>query len=288
MKLPPFEYASPACATEVIALLGANRGTAKIIAGGQSLLPTMAYRLAQPALLVDLKNVPELDRIAVDASGVRLGARSRWRDIEDDVRLAVAHPLLREAVGHVAHYQVRNRGTVGGSIAHADPASEFPGIAVICDAVIRLLGPDGERLVPASNFFVGPLTTTLADDEMVLEIQFPPWPAARRWSFEEFSRRAGDFALAGVGLFYDLGERGEMRNVHIGVIGACERPMRLRHAESALEGSMGEAVEIALACLMASGEADPGPDMHADAGYRKALVATLLERALHRAAIRHV
>src|SRR3990172_1762693 len=127
MKLPSFEYASPATLAEAVALLASSGGTAKPIAGGQSLLPTMAFRLAAPSLLVDLRKVPDLDRIAIQADGVHLGAKVRWRDIEDDARLRTAHPLLVTAIAHVAHYQIRNRGTVGGSLAHADPAAEMPG-----------------------------------------------------------------------------------------------------------------------------------------------------------------
>src|SRR5688572_22677860 len=162
MKLPNFEYLAPTTPAEVVKLLAAHRGEAKILAGGQSLLPTMAFRLAQPAALVDLRNVGGLNRIAIDDSGTVLGARTRWRDIEDSVALRTAQPLLVEAVRHVAHYQVRNRGTVGGSLAHADPAAELPCIAVTCEAELRILGPEGERRLNAGDFFTGPLTTALA------------------------------------------------------------------------------------------------------------------------------
>ena len=146
MKLPPFEYASPTTLVEAIGLLAAGAGTAKAIAGGQSLLPVMAFRLAAPALLVDLRRVPGLDRIDIDANGVCLGAKVRWRDIQDDLRLRTAHPLLAAAMSHVAHYQIRNRGTAGGSLAHADPAAEMPGIAVTCDAELVLEGSSGRRV----------------------------------------------------------------------------------------------------------------------------------------------
>src|SRR5207248_4872203 len=135
--------------------------------------------------------------------GVHLGARVRWRDIEDDKRLRTAHPLLVEAISHVAHYQIRNRGTVGGSLAHADPAAEMPGIAVTCDAQIVVAGPKGTRTVAAGQFFTGALSTVLADDELIVEVRLPAWPRQRRWAFEEFSRRRGDFALASVAVFYD-------------------------------------------------------------------------------------
>jgi len=280
MKLPDFEYAAPATSAEVVQLLAGRRGEAKVISGGQSLLPTMAFRLAQPALLIDLRNLQGLDHITIESSGVRLGARTRWRDIEDDARLRAAHPLLVEAVSHVAHYQVRNRGTVGGSLAHADPASELPCVAVTCDAELKLLGPRGERRVKAAEFFRGPLTTALADDEIILELSLPPWPCDRRWAFSEFARRRGDFALAGVAVFYDLDERRCARNAHVGVLGACHYPQRLRRAERALEGRPVNPETARSAGASASEEVDPIGDFHAGAEYRKALVGTLLERAL--------
>src|SRR3954470_11712175 len=183
MKLPPFEYACPATINEAIALLASHNGEAKVLAGGQSLMPMMAFRIAQPSLLVDLRKLPGLKEIKIGPDGVRLGALVRWRDILDDRRLAAAHPLLREAVSHVAHYQIRNRGTVGGSCAHADPASEMPGIAQTCDAGITAMGKAGVRTIKAADFFKGALTTALKADEIITEIHLPAWPAARRYGF---------------------------------------------------------------------------------------------------------
>ena len=283
MKLPAFEYASPATLAEAIALLAAGGGTAKPLSGGQSLLPTMAFRLAAPKLLVDLRRVPGLDRIAIDEKGVRLGAKVRWRDIEDDARLRSAHPLLAEAIAHVAHYQIRNRGTVGGSLAHADPAAEMPGIAVTCDAELALTGSSGSRVVRAADFFLGPLSTALAADELIVEVRLPAWPAKRRWAFEEFARRRGDFALAGIAVFYDEDKAGRARNTHIGVIGACHRPHRLAQAEAALDGRIVDDSAIRAAASAASAAVEPPEDLHASAAYRRALVGTLLERALERA-----
>ena len=159
-------------------------GRRRAIAGGQSLMPMLAFRVVAPALLVDLRKLPELTEIRIGADGVRLGAMVRWRDILDDARLATAHPLLQAAVEHVAHYQIRNRGTVGGSIAHADPAAEMPGIAVTCDAEIAVVGSKGSRVIRADDFFVGALTTALEHDEIITEIKLPAWPAKRRWGFQ--------------------------------------------------------------------------------------------------------
>src|SRR6516162_166277 len=203
MKLPAFEYACPATLAEAVALL-ASRDEAKALAGGQSLVPMMAFRIASPSLLVDLRKLADLRQITIDNRGVRLGAMVRWRDIEDDSRLNAAYPLLKAAVSHVAHYQIRNRGTVGGSIAHADPAAEMPGITVTCDAEIAVIGSAGPRTIRAGDFFIAPLTTALAADEIITEIRLPAWPAKRRWAFKEFARRRGDFAMAGTALFYDV------------------------------------------------------------------------------------
>src|SRR5712671_3508082 len=181
MKLPPFEYACPTTINEAVALLANHSGEAKPLAGGQSLMPMMAFRIAHPALLVDLRKLPGLREIKIANDGVRLGAMVRWRDIEDDARLATAHPLLKAAITHVAHYQIRNRGTVGGSLAHADPAAEMPGIAVTCDAEIAVVGRSGAHVIQAADFFQGALTTALKADEIIVEIRLPFWPVARRW-----------------------------------------------------------------------------------------------------------
>jgi aerobic carbon-monoxide dehydrogenase medium subunit len=286
MKLPNFEYVAPSTPAEVVKVLAENRGEAKIIAGGQSLLPTMAFRLSQPAVLVDVRKLEGLSNIVIDGSGVLLGARTRWCDIESSAELAKAHPLLVEAIRHVAHYQVRNRGTVGGSLAHADPASEMPCIAATCEAELRVLGPSGERRLKAVDFFQGPLTTALADDELILDVRLPAWPTARKWAFSEFARRPGDFALAGVALFYDLDRDGRANNAHIGIAGACYFSRRLPGAEHALNGTRVDAGTAQAVAAVAAQEADPTNDFHASAEYRKALVGTLLERALITAANR--
>ena len=284
MKFPAFDYVSPASLGEVVALLEERGDAATVLAGGQSLMPILAFRLAAPELVVDLKNVPGLGAIDTGGDGVRLGARVRWCDIERDAALAAAHPLLLEATRNIAHYQVRNRGTVGGSLALADPAAELPGIAVTCDAEIAITGAAGERLVKAADFFLGPMTTSLETGEIITELRLPAWPEGRRWAFLEFARRRGDFAMAGVALYYDTGADGRAAGTHIGVIGASDRPLRLNAAERLIDGSdVGdEAIEAAAAS--ASGAVDPIEDFHAPADYRRGLVKTLVERALRQAA----
>jgi carbon-monoxide dehydrogenase medium subunit len=279
MKPAPFEYRAPATLWQAIALL-ASDPEATVIAGGQSLMPVLAFRLATPSMLVDLRRVPGLGDIVVDDSGVRLGARVRWRDIEDDQLLATAHPLLREAVSHVAHYQIRNRGTIGGSLAHADPAAELPGIAVTCEAEITLAGASGARTIPADEFFTGPLSTLRQPDEILTGLRLPFWPRGRRWAFREFALGQGDFALAGIALFYDGDQRGRVSNAHVGGIGACDRPHRLREVEALLNGHPVDDRLIQAAAAMAA----QAVDLHAGAAYRRGLVATLVERSLRAAA----
>ncbi|MGA7487549.1 MAG: xanthine dehydrogenase family protein subunit M [Xanthobacteraceae bacterium] len=286
MKLPPFDYACPTTLPEAIELLAAHDGDAKALAGGQSLMPMLAFRLAQPALLVDLRKLADLRGIRISERGVALGAMVRWRDIEDDARLDSAHPLLKAAISHVAHYQIRNRGTIGGSIAHADPAAEMPGIAMTCDAEIAVIGKSGAHVIQAADFFQGALTTALTPDEIIVEVRLPPWPAGRRWGFQEFARRRGDFAMAAAAVFYDQDASGKARNAHVGAIGVADRPLRLSAVEDVLNGQTIDEATIAKAEAAASAAVDPQDDIHASAAYRRALIGTMVERALKHAAAR--
>jgi aerobic carbon-monoxide dehydrogenase medium subunit len=283
MKLPPFDYACPTTLPEAIELL-ASHDDAKAIAGGQSLVPMLAFRLAQPSLLVDLRKLADLRGIRISDAGVTLGAMVRWRDIEEDERLETAHPLLKAAISHVAHYQIRNRGTVGGSIAHADPAAEMPGIAMTCDAEIAVVGKSGAHVIQAADFFQGALTTALTTDEIIVEVRLPAWPAGRRWGFQEFARRRGDFAMAAAAVFYDQDERGKARNAHVGVIGVGDRPLRLTAVEDLLNGESIDEATIAKADAATSAAVEPQDDIHASAAYRRSLVGTMVERALKSAA----
>jgi carbon-monoxide dehydrogenase medium subunit len=280
MKLSPFDYACPTSMSEAVALLAAHGGEAKPLAGGQSLVPMLAFRVAAPSLIVDLRKLTELRQIGISDQGVTLGAMVRWRDILDDARLRAAHPLLVTAVEHIAHYQIRNRGTVGGSLAHADPAAEMPGIAVTCEAEIAVTGKAGARTIAAAGFFHGPLMTALEPDEIITAIHLPPWSAHRRFGFAEFARRRGDFALAGAALFYDEDAGGNIRNAHVGVIGVADRPLRLAAVESVLNGRVIDDLTIAAAAAAASAAVDPPDDIHGSGAYRRALIGTLLERAL--------
>jgi carbon-monoxide dehydrogenase medium subunit len=288
MKLPPFEYACPTTLSEAVALLASHGGEAKPLAGGQSLVPMLAFRVAAPSLLVDLRKLNELRQIKIGDDGVTLGAMVRWRDILDDARLRTAHPLLVAAVEHVAHYQIRNRGTVGGSLAHADPAAELPGIVVTCEAKIAVVGKSGMRVIEAANFFQGPLMTALKPDEIITEIRFPAWPAKRRFGFQEFARRRGDFALAAAALFYDedggKARNAQALNAHVGAIGVADRPLRLTAVEQVLNGNKIDETVIAKAEAAAAAAVDPADDIHAGGAYRKALLGVMVERALRGAA----
>jgi aerobic carbon-monoxide dehydrogenase medium subunit len=280
MKLPSFDYACPATIAEAIALLAAHGGEAKPIAGGQSLVPMLAFRLTAPTLLVDLRKLSELRQIKITDAGVTLGAMVRWRDILNEPRLRQAHPLLVAAVEHIAHYQIRNRGTVGGSLAHADPAAELPGIAVTCDADIVAHGSAGPRVIAAADFFRGALITALRPDEIVTEIRFPAWPRRRRYGFREFARRRGDFALAAAAVTFDEAEQ-KFRNVRIGAVGVGDRPTRLTGAERALEGCALTEAAIAGCAAAASAAVAPTDDIHASGAYRETLIGVMVERALH-------
>ena len=283
MKLPLLDYIRPATLSDAIAALGAHDGDAKVISGGQSLMPMLAFRLTSPKLLVDIGRLPGLDQIVVSEEGIDLGALVTWRAIERDKRLADVHPLLVAAIAHVAHYQIRNRGTVGGSLAHADPAAELPGIAVTCDATLTLVGPNGSRSLRADAFILGGLDTALAPDELVVNLRLPPWRSGRCWAFEEFARRRGDFALAGVAVFYDLDPYGNVYNAHVGVIGVDDRPARLTAVETLLDGRRLDTRLITMAADLARDAVNPSDDIHAEAAYRRDLVGVLVERALARA-----
>jgi len=284
LKLPDLDYIRPGTLQETIDLLVAYEGEAKLVAGGQSLMPMLAFRLLAPKILIDISRLPGLNAIDIGPDGVRLGALTTWRDIERHAALKTAHPLLAAAIAHVAHYQIRNRGTVGGSLAHSDPASEFPALVTTCDADVVVHGAGGERVVKGSEFVLGAMTTSLEPDEMITGIRFPAWPAARRWGFEEFARRRGDFAMAAAVVFYDLDAGGRAADPHIGIIGEPERAVRLAAVEDLLTGRVIDRDVIAEARAIGEQAAQTSDDIHTPAKYRKALIGTMIERALMTAA----
>jgi aerobic carbon-monoxide dehydrogenase medium subunit len=281
MKPAPFEYARPGTLAEALALLAED--DAKPIAGGQSLVPLLALRMTSPKLLVDISRLTELKGLDIGPQGIRLGALTRWCDVLGHPQLAAHHPLLVEAIGHVAHYQIRNRGTVGGSCCHADPSAEMPAVAVTCEAQFEIASRRGLRVVPAEAFFRGILTTALEPDELLTAIRLPPWPVGRRHAFAEFVRRTGDFAIAGCALFWDQdGDR--CINPHVGVFGVADTPLRLPSVEAALTDRPLTPGLIAEAADLAQQAVTPHGDLHAPAAYRSALMRVMVERALSSAA----
>jgi carbon-monoxide dehydrogenase medium subunit len=283
MKSTDFNYISPTSLEEAIQILDQHEGEVKIISGGQSLMPILNYRLASPQLLVDLQAIPSLSQVSITPSGTTLGARVRWVDIELHQGLRDAQPLLCAAIDHVAHYQIRNRGTVGGSLAHADPAAEMPGLAVALEGVLHLQGPQGLRHVKAVDFFLGQLSTSIASNEILVAIDLPFWPHDRRWGFTEFSRRKGDFALAGAAVWFDLSASGVASNVHIGLIGTGEKPMRLVSAEAKLNNQiLSETLiqNVTLDCLSAMSFQG---DIHASEKYRRALMLEMISKSFAQA-----
>ena len=228
MKPSRFNYYAVDSIDAAISLIAQQGEDARFLAGGQSLVPMMNFRVAAPTALIDLNGVPELSNVRIDDDGaLHIGAMARMRQLETDPEIAEANPLIAVAAACVAHTQIRNRGTIGGSLAHADPAAELPGIALVCDAEVHLRGLSGARVIEAAKFFDGVFTTALADGELIEKLYFPPWPEHRRWAFQEISRREGDFALVGVAAWFDLDESGTISDCRLAAIGAGDTPLLL-------------------------------------------------------------
>jgi len=287
MKPAPFDYVAPGTLEDAVEALAAGGSDAKLLAGGQSLIPLLNFRLARPALLVDLNRVAGLAYIRSAEQGTAIGAMTRQASIERDPRLLQAQPLLVEAIGYVGHQAIRSRGTLGGSLAHADPAAEMPAVAVCLDAQLNVVGPRGRRTVAAEDFFVGYLTTALEPDEILVETWLPPLPHGTGQAWVEFARRHGDFALAGVAVSLSL-EGDRVCTARIVLTGVGGRPVRAREAESLLIG--GSVLERAVAAAEAVRSAiDPDADIHASREYRVHLAGVLTERAIrlaHQRALR--
>jgi carbon-monoxide dehydrogenase medium subunit len=229
--------------------------------------------------LVDISRIAELKGVEFGSEYIKLGALTRWCDVLKNPQLAVQHPLIVEAIGHTAHYQIRNRGTVGGGCSHADPSAEMPAVAVTCEAQFEIKSLRGTRIVPADEFFVSVLTTTLESDELLVSVRLPAWPSDRRYAFQEFSRRVGDFAMAGCVVFWDE-EDGCCINPHVGVFGVADTPIRVRDVEEVLVNRPVTANVIVEAASVLQRIVIPQDDIHAPSAYRSALLGVLLERAL--------
>jgi carbon-monoxide dehydrogenase medium subunit len=284
VKPPKFEYHAPVTLDEAIALLVRYDGEAKLLAGGQSLVPLLNFRLARPAALIDLNRIKSLAYIREHDGQMRFGAMTRQRAIEFSPVVARRLPLLHEATRWVGHLPIRSRGTIGGSIAHADPSAEYPAVLTALAGEVVARGPKGERTLAPGALFETYLTTTLAPDEILTEVRLPVMPAGGGWAFEEFARRHGDFAIVGVAAAV-WRESGGL-TARLATAGASATPRRLRASEEILErdGLGDEAVEAA--ARRASELVEPDSDIHASADYRRHLAGVLTERALKRAIAR--
>lgn len=278
MKPAPFEYVAPATLDDAVGALAGEGGDAKVLAGGQSLIPMLALRLARPTLLVDINHIPGLDGLRESSGTLEAGALVRQRDLE---RWAASRSsLFAEVLRHVAHPPIRNRGTVVGNVVHADPASELPALLLCLEGVVVARGPRGERTVAADQLYRAPLTTSLSADEVATAVRFTLPPAEAGWGFAEVSRRHGDFALVGAIAVLARAAGGPVTRARLAFFGTGGTPMRGVSAERMLEGHeptpgrLGEAARAAAAAL------SPDADIHATAGYRRRVAMTLAERTL--------
>jgi aerobic carbon-monoxide dehydrogenase medium subunit len=280
MKPPPFRYVRPSTLEEAISFLGQHGGEAKILAGGQSLMPLLNFRMLKPAVLVDINRIPGLGYIEeTDAGAVRIGCLTRHYALETSSVLKARFPVIAAAMMHVAHLAIRNRGTIGGSLAHADPAAELPMLAVLLDAQITIRAAGRARKLDAKDFFVAPLTTALEEDEMVTEIALPGLGSGMGWGFEEFALRPGDFAFAAAGAMIRV-RNGHAVEARLALMGVDEVPVRASEAEGLLiRESYGDDL-IAAAAESARAAVNPNTDLRASADYRRQLVLALTQRAL--------
>jgi carbon-monoxide dehydrogenase medium subunit len=282
MKPPVFEYHAPASVDEAIALLTRYGGDGKILAGGQSLMPLLNFRLSRPAAIVDLNGIASLAYVREDNGVIHFGAMTRQRTIEfsDVVRRRL--PLLTEATALVGHLPIRTRGTIGGSLAHADPSAEYPAVLAALDGTVVVRGPRGERALRPTELFQSYLTTSLGPEDILVEVRLPAMEPGAGFAFEEFSRRHGDFAIVGVAAML-IGDGQRCTTARLATAGAGPTPLRLRSAEEILERDGLSDTAIDAAAARAAELVDPDGDMHASAAYRRNLTRVLTGRALRRA-----
>jgi CO/xanthine dehydrogenase FAD-binding subunit len=284
LKPASFDYYKPKTLAEALSLLAQFGEAAKPLAGGQSLVPMMNMRLARPAQLIDLNGLRELDYLQVENGELRIGAMTRQRALERSNIVAESWPLLREAIRYVGHVQIRNRGTVGGSLVHAYPSAELPVAMTALEALMVLRGSHAERTVPASEFFVDAMTTALKTAELLVEIRVPQVPPRTGWSFQEVSRRHGDFALMGVAGLLTL--RGDRTVERARLVFCGPTPHRAAKIEQQLAGKLPETGLFRDAAILAAAELEPDSDIHASGEYRKEVAKVLARRALEQAAAR--
>jgi len=287
MKPAPFEYHAPTSLEEVLFILHNSAGEAKILAGGQSLVPAMNFRVVQPAILIDLNRVPELGYVREDGDTLRIGAMARERQLEFDESVVKRTPLLHEAAPHIAHPQIRNRGTIGGSIVNADPAAELPVLMLASRARLKARSASAERWIDAKDFFVGMFTTALEPDEILQEIELPFMPPRTGWSFLEVAPRAGDYAMMGVAALVTLDEAGTCKEAKLVYLNAGDGPVDARETARSLQGESFNEGSIEAAAHMASAtEINPFGNIHASVEYQRHLAHVLTRKALRIAAQR--
>jgi len=286
LKLPQFEYHSPDTIDEVLALLAEHGDEAKVMAGGQSLVPLLAMRLARPAQVVDINGVGGMSEIDANGDGVAFGALVRERAAERSAVVRDQLPLLAEALPFIGHAAIRTRGTVGGTVAHADASAEIPCVLAALDGSVTARSTRGERTIAAADFFQGHFTTALDDDECVVEVRMPSMDPSTGYAFQELARRHGDFALVGVAATLALGDDGRIADSRIAVMGVSDVPHRARAAEAELVGAEPTAETFAAAAQTATADLTPGSDIHGSAAYRRHLAAVTVRRTLTTAAER--
>jgi len=279
MKPATFEYVVADSVVKAITVLSEARGEAKILAGGQSLVPMLNFRLVRPAILVDINRIPDLAFIEETGNTIRVGALTRHYKLEISPVLAKHLPVLTSAMTHVAHLAIRNRGTIGGSLSHADPAAELPMMALLLNARLHVVSSKGERTVAASDFFRDALTVDLGEDEIVTEIHLPKLPPNTGWGFEEVARRAGDFALAAVAATVTASD-GKIAEARIALTGVGPTPVRARKAEALLRGEKIETKLIECVIEAVRSVIAPDSDLHASSDYRRHLAGVLTGRAV--------
>jgi len=279
MKLPAFTYHRPESLGEALAVL-AEHEEAKVVAGGQSLLPMMALRLARPEHLVDISRLEELSFIREHADGVAIGAAVTHTTAERSALVTAKSPLLAAALPLIGHQAIRNRGTVCCSLAHADPAAELPAVALALDATLVAASPRGERTLTPTEFFEGYLSTALAPDELLIEVRTPAWPATATCAVHELSRRHGDFALVGIAAMVTLTDDGAVASAALSFFGAASVPCRVAEAEASLVGQQPTEAAIAEAAAIVSARLAPPDDIHASRAYRQHAAGVLTRRAL--------
>ena len=282
MKPPIFDYHAPASVDEAIALLTRYGGDGKVLAGGQSLVPLLNFRLSRPAAIVDLNHIPSLAYVREENGVIRFGAMTRQRTIEFSDVVRQRLPLLTEATALVGHLPIRTRGTIGGSIAHADPSAEYPAVLTALEGTVVVRGPRGERTLRPAELFQSYLTTSLGADDVLVEVRLPAMAAGSGFAFEEFSRRHGDFAIVGVATML-VGDGQRCTTARLATAGAGPVPVRLRSAEEILERDGLSEAAIEAAAGRAAELVDPDSDIHASAAYRRNLTRVLTGRALRRA-----